>query len=427
MHGYGLQKSWYRHLLLVVLVVVYVINIMDRQVLSLLLEDIKAEFVLTDTKLGLLGGIAFAIFYSTMGLPLAAWLDRGQKGKILAACVLVWSLATMACGLAVGFVSLLVARIVTAVGEAGGSPASQALIAEYFTDRRRVTALSIYALAVPIGSSLGNLTSGWINEYYDWRTAFLVVGIPGVVMSLVVYLLIQDKKEPLTSQNLRTAPAADQSITATLRFLWSQKAFVHMCAAAALHSVVYYAGATWNASFLIRSHGASRGEAGTMVASFSLASICGTFLGGYLSGKLSDRFGDPRWLMWLPGCAILLMVPFQFTSYMSPGLTMTLVSFWIMLTLAATFFGPSYAVCHALARGDMRASATAVLLFTQTLIGMGLGPLMVGVISDKLSKRAGVESLAYALVVVGLVNLWSAYHYFLGSRTFRSDVIKVRS
>ncbi len=426
LHVYLAAKGWYKNYVLIMLVLVYAINTMDRQVLSLLLEDIKLEFELTDSQLGLLGGVAFAFFYSFIGIPLARWADRGNRKFILALCVLVWSTATALCGFAVGFLTLIAARIGTAVGEAGGSPTSHSLIADYFTAKQRATALAIFALGVPLGSITGNLASGWLNEFFEWRSVFVIVGVPGIIVSLLVYMSIQepDRNNALSSSKTTTAPMP--SLWSALQYLWTQKSYIHMCIAAGLHSVVWYAGSTWNASFLIRSHGVGAGEAGSFMATFACAGLVGTFFGGYLADRLATKYHDQRWYLWLPGIAIVCMIPFQFSAYLSESFVSAIASFWIMTLFAATFFGPSYAVCQSLATPHTRALASSILIFVQTLIGLGIGPLLVGLISDYLAPTLGASSLRYALVVVGLANLWSAYHYFCGSRSYREDVASVQ-
>lgn len=406
----------YKAYVLALLVLVYAVNIMDRQVLSLLLEDIKAEFALSDSQLGLLGGASFAFFYSFLGIPLARWADKGSKRRVLSGCILVWSVATACCALATGFISLLAARVATAVGEAGGSPASHALISAYFPARRRATALSIFALGVPLGGVLGNLASGWLHEFYSWREVFAAVAAPGLLVALVFWITVKEDEESAPCPG-RPGAHGNATLKEAVAHLWRQKLYVHMCLAAALHSVAWYAGGTWNAAFLMRSHGLGPGEAGTLIASFSLLGLIGTFVGGFLSDRLVTRFDDARWYLWLPGLCTLSMVPLQLFSYLSESLTVALVSFWIMSLLASTFFGPSYAVSQAAAAPDARALASSILIFTQTLIGLGIGPLLAGGISDSLQASAGSQSLRYALVFVGLANLWSACHYFVGARS----------
>jgi MFS family permease len=197
---------------------------------------------------------------------------------------------------------------------------------------------------------------------------------------------------------------------------------MHMSLAAALHSVVWYAGSNWNAAFFIRSHEMNTGIAGNYLAIFALIGAIGSFTGGFLADQVSTRKNDKRWYMWVPGIACLIMVPFQFLSYLSPNLAIVVPAFSLMVVLASMFFGPSFAVAQSIATVRMRAVATSVLLFIQTIIGLSIGPFLVGLFSDVLQPTQGTDSLRWSLVTVGLANIWAALHYFLGSRTYREDL-----
>jgi hypothetical protein len=218
------------------------------------------------------------------------------------------------------------------------------------------------------------------------------------------------------------AHAAAPRLGEVFGFLWRRTSFRHLCLAAALHSVVWYAGSTFNAAFFIRSHHMSTAEAGSWMALSAGVSAVGTFLGGHLADRLSVRTRDRRWYLWLPGYATLVMVPFQFVTYLGSSLEAVIPAFCVMMVLAAFFFGPSFAMTQALATFRMRAVATSLLLFVQTLIGLGLGPLVAGFLSDRLAPAVGIDSLRYGLVLVGLVNLWAAAHYFRGARFLRADL-----
>jgi MFS family permease len=413
----------YRNYVLAVLLLAYIVNVMDRAVLGVLIQSIKIEFSATDTQLGLLGGLAFALFYSTLGIPIALWADRSSRRNVLALAVGLWSTMTALCGAATSFASLVLFRIGTAVGEAGGTPPSHSLISDYFPLSKRATALSIYALGIPIGAMIGSLAGGWLNQFYGWRMAFIILGLPGVLVALLVRFTVQEPPrghaDNVTASIARAAPPP---VLEVAKYLWQRVSFRHLTFAAALHSFVWYGGSTWNAAFLMRSHGMNSGEAGTWLAGFALIGAIGTFSGGYFADKLSVRTGDRRWYMWVPGYATLIMVPFQFTSYLAPSLWAAIPSFAVMIILASIFFGPSFAMTQALATLRMRAVAASILLFIQTLIGLGLGPFFVGRISDRLAPTMGEDSLAYGLVIVGLVNLWAAAHYFRGARTLREDL-----
>ena len=422
----SLAARWYAGYVLAVLTLAYGVNVMDRSVLAVLLESIKHTFHTTDTQQGLLGGLAFALFYATLGIPIAALADRTNRRNVLAVCALLWSAMTALCGMATSFPLLLGARVGTAVGEAGGTPPSHSLISDYFPLSTRATALSLYALGVPLGSVLGSLLGGWGNELYGWRNAFMLVGAPGVLVALLVFLTV---KEPTRGRSDGGASASvglvAPKLSVALSYLWQQASFRHMCIAAGLHSLVWYAGSTLNAAFLHRTHGMTSGEAGSWLAVFSGTGAVGTFLGGYLADRISVRTSDRRWYMWLPGYATLAMVPFQFTSYLAGSLSVMVPSFIIMLILGSFFFGPSFAMSQGLAPLRMRSVATSLVLFIQTLIGLGLGPVIVGMISDHLKPSIGdARGLQYGLVAVGVVNLWAAFHYFRGARTVREDLVR---
>jgi MFS family permease len=411
-----------RTYVLAVLLLTYIVNVMDRGVLSLLLQSISKEFQLTDFQLGILAGIPFAVCYSTLGIPIATIADRTNRRGVLAICCAVWSLATAGCGLAFNFISLVIGRALTAVGEAGGTPPSHSLISDFFSREERATALSIYALGVPIGTMAGNLLGGWGNHFFGWRAAFMLIGLPGLLVAGLVWFTV---REPRRGQSELGAPktgdAAAPPLLEVVRFLAGYPSFRHMCLAAGLHSVVWYAGSTLNAVFFQRSHGMSSGEAGTWLALFAGVGALGTLIGGVLSDRLSARTGDRRWYMWVPGIATLVMVPFQFYAYLSNDLSIVIPSFFVMVSLASFFFGPSFAVTQTLATLRSRAVATSLLLLVQTFVGLGLGPLVAGRISQWLRPNVGDDSFRYGLCIVGIANLWAAYHYFAGARSFRQD------
>ena len=442
-----LAQRWYSYYVLGLLTLSYVLNTVDRSsVLTLLLEDIKKEFEASDTQLALLGGIPFAFFYAFCGIPLARWADRSSRRMVLTLAVATWSAMTAFCGLAVSYLMLFFSRVGVAIGEAGGSPPSHSLISDYFPKKLRGTAFSVFALGVPIGTAVGSFIGGWSNDTFGWRTTFVIVGLPGVFLALVLRLTI---KEPprgyadrfLDQDGRPVPPNAVLPLTKTqappvlevFRFLMQKRSFVHLSLAAALHSVAWYAGSVFNGPFLIRSHDVTRTEAGFYLGIIAAVGGVGTFLGGVAADRLSTRKNDRRWYMLVPGIATLTMVPFQFVTFLHPSLAVAFPSFCFTMLLAAVFFGPSFAMTQALAALRMRSVATSILLFVQTLIGFGLGPLVAGRISDWLQPAGmnlpllglvgqGKDSLRWGLVILGLVNIWSAAHYFRGSRYLLADL-----
>jgi MFS family permease len=374
--------------------------------------------------MGLLTGVPFAIFYSVMGIPIARLADRTSRRNVLALAVATWSAMTAIFGLAVNYAMLFAARVGTAIGEAGGSPPSHSLISDYFPKRRRGKAFSIFALGVPIGTSLGAALGGWGNQALGWRMTFILAGVPGLVVALLLWLTVKEPPRGLSEGVSRAAAeqAPVPGMFEVLGALWRRVSFRHLTLAAALHSVVWYASSAFNNAFLQRSHQMSVAEAGYWIAGLSAIAGLGTFFGGVVADRLSARFQDRRWYLWVPGIATLLCVPFQFLAYLSPDRAVVLPSFVGLMLMAAVFFGPSFAMTQALATLRMRSVATSLLLFIQTLIGNGLGPSMTGLISDYLAPSSGQNSLRYALVAIGIVNAWAALHYLLGARTLRQDL-----
>jgi MFS family permease len=420
-----LGQPWYWGYVLVALTICYVVNVMDRsQILAASLQAIKKEFGATDFQLGLLSGIPFALFYSFLGIPIAALADRWSRVNVLALAVATWSGMTALCGMAVNFPMLFAARVGTAIGEAGGSPPSHSLISDYFPKSWRGTAFSFYALAVPVGTALGAFMGGWGNQNLGWRNTFILVGLPGLLLGLAVKLTVREPPrgmaDGLSSQ--QAAATRAPGLLEVLSYLWARKSFRHLSLAAALHSVVWYSSGAFNNAFLQRSHALSSYEAGVWISILSLIAGIGTFLGGFACDRLSTRTNDRRWYLWVPGIATLLCVPFQFLAYLSPGLNTALVSFVGLMFMAAVFFGPSFAMTQSLATVRMRSVATSLLLFIQTLIGNGLGPSATGFISDWLRPSMQGDSLRYALVIIGVVNVWAAFHYAWASRTLRDDL-----
>jgi MFS family permease len=416
-------KPSYRNYALGVLTLAYALNTFDRRILGILLEPIKLEFGLSDMYLGLLGGVAFALFYATFSIPIAFWADRSNRKNVLALAVLVWSAMTVLCGFAPTFLMLVLARIGTAIGEAGGSPPSHSLLADFFSAERRGTALSIYALGAPAGAMLAGLLGGIGNELFGWRITFALAGLPGLLLApLILATVLEPRTAVSTAARPRVAVPTASTFREVASFLWRRASFRHLCAGCALHSVTVYGGAMFHAAFLIRSHEWGTAQAGVLLAVVGGCGVAGTFLGGFLADRLSVRFGDSRWYMWIPGVAILLLVPIQLIGYLSMLTSPVISAFAIGGFLSTVFFGPSLATTQALAAPQMRAVAASIVIFAKTMVGLGLGPLLIGGVSDLLLPVAGRHSLRYALLLLALFSLWSAVHFMLGARRLRADL-----
>ena len=408
---------WYA---LGLLTVVYTFNFIDRQLLAILQESIKAELSLSDSQLGLLTGFAFAIFYVTAGIPIARWADRSNRRNIVALSLLIWSGMTALSSYVQNFLQLLLARIGVGVGEAGGSPPSHSMISDIFPPNRRATAIGFYSMGVNIGILFGFLAGGWLNEFFGWRVAFLVVGVPGVALALLLRLTL---REPIRGLHDNTSANADPvPFGEVLQVLRTRRTFIHMSLGAGLNAFCGYGIANWTASFMIRSYQMPTGELGTWLAAIiGLGGAASVFLGGMLADRLAPR--DKRWYTWVPCLAGFIAVPFMAGVYLVDGPYLALGLSIIPGLLFQTYLGNTIATTHAIVGPRMRATASAFLFLVINIIGLGAGPWTVGVVSDLLAPTLGSESLRYAMLyVLPPVMTWSAIHFWLAGKSLREDL-----
>jgi predicted MFS family arabinose efflux permease len=404
----------YARYVLGLLFVVFVVNFVDRQILSILLEPIKADLGVSDTAMGFLTGIAFALFYTVAGIPIARLADHGTRRTIIAVGLAVWSAMTALSGLARTFGQLALARIGVGVGEAACSPPAHSLLADYFPPERRATALAVYSMGIHVGVLVGFIVGGWMSQYFGWRAAFLVVGLPGLALALLVRLTVREP--PRTHVD-----ALPQSSATALRTLWNVRTFRHMALGAAFHSFAAYGIAAWAPAFLARVHHMAPGQIGMWLG---LISGFGGAIGAVTGGVLADRLGvrDARWSLWVPAVASIVEVPFWFVFLLWPTHVPALLGGIPGIVGGAMWLGPVFATTQNLVRPDMRALASALLLFVVNLIGLGIGPQAVGVLNDLLAPTAGVGAVRYSLLIVGVMNVWASVHFALAARTLRADL-----
>ena len=412
----------YRYYALGLLTLTYAINFIDRQILAILQEPIKLELGLSDSQLGLLTGFAFAMFYVVCGIPIARWADRGVRRSIISLAITFWSVMTGLCGLAQNYFQLLLARIGVGVGEAGGSPPAHSMISDIFPPAERATALSTYSVGINIGILVGFLMGGWLNEFFGWRVAFLAVCVPGLLVALILRMTLAEPQRGL-SENQVISQAADDapSFKEVVVKLWSLRTFRHLAFASALVATATYAQINWLPSYLIRTHGMSTGEIGTWLA--LLAGVLGgigTFLGGYLADRLG-KF-DLRWYAWIPSIAFALAIPMVAFTFLADSGVKALLFHALPAAIGSIFVGPVVAVTHGMVSNKMRALASAIYYLILNLIGLGLGPLMAGVLSDLLAPTYGVDSLRYALLLIApAMFTWGAVHFFWASLHIRQE------
>jgi MFS family permease len=402
------------------LLLAYVFNFLDRQILGILKIPIKAELGLTDTQLGLMGGIAFASVYSTLAIPMARYADRNGRARVIAAAVLAWSAFTALCGLAANFVQLFLFRMGVGVGEAGGVAPSYALIAEHVPAERRARALAVFSLGIPIGSALGLFCAGWLAQAFDWRAAFVAIGLAGLPVALLIGLLIPERPADAPPP----ARFADQpSFGATMALLARKPSFWLLAFGSAAGSICGYGLGFWLPSFFSASLGLSLGSIGSYFGSIVLI---GGSAGILLGGVLADRLGTARPGAYaaVPGIAFLLAGPLYALALFAPSLSVAWLLFVVPYMLSLTWLGPILTAVQGLVAPPQRATASAAFLLINNLVGIGFGTFIFGYMSDRMASAYGSEAMRYS-ILYGLAFYWlGAGCYFLAARRLSRDMAK---
>jgi len=392
--------------------------------LVILQEPIKADLDLSDTQLGLLTGFAFAILYAVLGLPIARYADKNNRKNVVSISLVVWSAMTALSGMAQSFTQLLLARVGVGIGEAGGSPPAHSIISDYFEPEKRATALSIYSTGVYIGIGLGFLIGGIIAQNYGWRMALYALGIPGILYAFLVYFTI---KEPIRGRmDTEASDEKEMSFGEVVSILFRKKTFVFLSIATGFQAFSNYGVGNWLAPFFSRSHGMDIATIGItlgLIAAFGGG--IGTFMGGYLTDKMAKK--DIRWYFWLPAIAILLNIPIAVFVFFGENtqavLGVTIVSYF----LSALYLGPAIAVTHNLVPAKMRVFASAVLFFVLNAIGLGFGPLVLGMLSDWLEPTYGVHALRWSFTVTLGTGFIAAVLFYFAAKHYKDDLLESRS
>ena len=409
-----------RSLALTLLFGAAVFNYADRYMLGILIPDIKRDLGLSDTEIGFITGTAFTVFYATMGIPIARMADRMSRKTILAVALAAWSAMTALCGLAQNFWQLAVARVLVGVGEAGCAPPSHSLITDYYPREIRASAFANYILGSPVGLLLGFMIGGWLSQHYGWRVALFAFGAPGLVYAWVLYTKLIDV--PRGYSDGIVADPEQPPLWPTLKFLLSRGSFVHAALGTAIHGIVYLGIVGWAPSFFARSHGMSTAEIGVWL---SLVLGSGQLVGIWASGIWADILArrDLRWYPWLSGYAILIGGPLYLIPFLWPTPTVALIGMCVPFFLGVFQGGPVYTMVQGVAGPRMRAVASALLLLIINVIGGGIGPQVIGMMSDRFSAQYGDDSLRYTLLTVCLVfSTWAWVHFMLAARTVRDDM-----
>jgi len=416
------SAALYKNYLLGVLMVILAFNYVDRLALGLVLQDIKREFHASDTQLGLLSGLAFALFYSVMGIPIARWADRGNRVKIISLTAALWSVMVVLCGRAGSFFQLLLARVGAAVGEAGFMPPANSLIPDYFERAERPRAVAIYMLGGALSNIIGYFIAGWLNQLYGWHTMFVLLGLPGLALALIAALTL---REPRARK--RTVSIAARACTAQPRLnevcvtLWACATFRHLLLFFSVVSFFGYGIAQWLPAFFLRSFGLKSGELGTWLA---VIYGIGGAAGMYLGGALASRYAAHNERVQLKVMSIVMACYGAISAfvYLAPNVYVAFGLLGIGYMTFATAYGPLFATVQTLVPEHMRAISIALIYLFANLIGLGLGPLLVGALSDAFRHFLGDESLRYALLTLCPGYAWVAWHLLRASQSVERDL-----
>ncbi len=409
------QRGW----LLAVLFLVSMSNYVDRNVIAVLLEPIKKEFAVSDTYLGLLSGFAFALFYATLGIPVARWADRGNRRIVVTLSLTVWSVMTALCGLAQSFTQLVLARIGVGAGEAGALPPAQSLIADYFPPERRASAIAVFMSSATAGYLVAFVGGAQLVSHYGWRIAFIAVGLPGLLLAVVVFFTLKEPRDVL-GYSARNA-ASDETFAGAMRQLFRKRSYAWIVVAITLYAFFAYGVLIFFPSYMIRSLGVSLSTIGTTYGAVSaVGALAGTLGGGWLADRLGSR--DVRWFAWLPAIALALIFPLYVAAFLQATYTGFLVLTFIAGLLLSAGLPSVFTAMHAVCGSKRRTVAVAVLTFMMSMVGGGLGPLVTGVLSDFFAASQGSGALRAALISASTMLLPSAVALYLAGRGLRSDV-----
>jgi MFS family permease len=407
---------WY---VLAVLTAAYALNIADRFSISTVIEPIRQELHLSDGRVGFLTGVALALFYVTLGIPIAAFADRANRRNILALALAFWSAMTTLCGFARTSLHLFLARLGVGIGEAGGTPPSTSILADKFPPERRPMALTIYALGACLGAWLGSSVAGAAAELGGWRAAFLVLGVPGIALSAIVWLTIREPQRGALDSTPRIQPSA---FSATLRYISSQRSAVHLLVGGSLATLWSWGLMWWTPAFLQRSHHLSVGQAGELLGPMHLvAGTAGTLLAGWLVAR--PVAADPRYVARLLAGAVVLTTLPSIGVYWVSSKSSATVLLWLFVPGVYFYIGPILGLLQNVIPANMRATACALLLFLANVGNLVVAPQLVGWLSDwfRDSFGAGAESLRWALLLLAPTGFWAAWHLWRSGLTIRAD------
>ena len=412
------HSGTHAHYTLGVLLAIFVFSHVDRNILNILVEPIRSELGVSDTAMGWLTGPAFSVFYASLAVPIARLADRISRRTIVLVGLVLWSLVTAAQGLVRVFSDLAVARIMVGVGEATTSPASHSMISDLYPPERRAMPLALFGSGGHIGTMLGYMIGGVVNDWMGWRTAFVVVGLPGLALALLAWATIREPQRGVVEAQ---QDEREYGMGEVFRYLWSRRSFRHLNIACILYVASIYGFNVWGPTFLIRVHGMTTSEAGLFFGPVTgIAGLSGSLFSGWLSDRLARR--DVRYSMWIPALGGVLAIPFGVAFLFADDPMLGLFFYGCQVFVATFWMGPGFWACQGLAKLRMRAMAAAVLLMNVNLFGMAMGPVLIGSMNDALRGAYGELGIRYSLLALCIPLLWAAFHSLAANRTLAADL-----
>ena len=390
------------------------LNFLDRQVMAILAEPIKQDMGLTDQQVGLMTGLAFSLFYTTLAVPVAALADRWNRSWIIASAITVWSIMTMLCGAAQNFTQMFLARVGVGIGESANSPPAQSLIAEYFPPEKRAVALGIYGSAVPIGAFIASAGGGWIVENFNWRIAFLIAGAPGILVGLVMWLTVKDTRPHGKLLKAFAYQEGDVTFAHAFKELASKPAYWHIVAGGTVVAFVAFGVSAFYGSLFVRVFELGYAELGLKIGlMIGIAGVLGSWAGGWFGTWLDKT--SPAGSMLAVAIVFLLVIPATYAAVNVASVNLSFVLLSIMTFASTFYYGPTFALIQELASDRVRAMAVAIFLLVSGIFGIGLGPVFVGTVSDLISggdPALEAKGITGAIAITGAFSAWSAFHFW---------------
>jgi len=401
------------------LTIIYTLNFLDRTVINILIDPIKRDYHLTDAEMGFITGFGFVIMYSILAAPVARWADRGNRRSILTWGLTIWSGMTALAGIARSALQLTLARFGVGIGEAAGTAPSTSMISDLFPGNQRAMAMSIYQLGPVFGGFLGAFIGGWINQYYGWHRAFLVAGLPGLLVALIFRLTV---KEPVRgTTELTKVDTRQQPVGETLRFIFSQKSYLLLLIGFSFTTYIQFGFGNWTAPFLGRIRHLNSAQIGTYLGTVrGVAGLVGTLIGGYLTDWFGKR--DPRWRLYVPAICSMLACPAALLFLFSPSPVLSLAGFAVISAASPVHVGPIVSVSHSVVKVGMRSFSTSVLYLISELIGLGGGSLFIGAFNDYFGHRLGVNVIRYSMSTAAIATLIGGILFIAAAQFLKQDV-----